>query len=97
MILKLISGRCPRSEVRRCTDYVYGYWQTPIDTKGQQMYGAPIHIFTQPEILQAIELAEQCGFALSEPIDLSCSERVVHWEQAGLDYTFLILTLRKSS
>jgi SAM-dependent methyltransferase len=73
------------------------YWHTPIDTKGQQMYGIPVHIFTQPEILQAIELAEGCGFALTSPIDLSCNERVVHWEKVGVDYTFLILTLRKSS
>lgn len=71
------------------------YWQTPIDAKGQQMYGVPVHIFTQPEILQAIELAERCGFALTAPIDLTCNERVVHWKEVGLDYTFLIFSLRK--
>lgn len=73
------------------------YWQTPIDTTGRKIYGVPVHIFTRTEILQAIELAERCGFALTEPIDLNCNERVVHWERAGLDYTFLIFTLRKLS
>jgi 2-polyprenyl-3-methyl-5-hydroxy-6-metoxy-1,4-benzoquinol methylase len=33
------------------------YWQAPIDTKGQEMYGVPIHVFTQQEIRHAIELA----------------------------------------
>jgi SAM-dependent methyltransferase len=73
------------------------YWQTPIDGKGQEMYGAPVHVFTQQEILQAIQLAERCGFALTAPIDLNCNEKVVHWEKVGLDYTLLIFTLRKSS
>jgi SAM-dependent methyltransferase len=72
------------------------YWQTRIDTKGQKMYDVPVHIFTQSDIVQAIELAERYGFALTAPIDFGCNERVVQWERTGLDYTFLIFTLRKA-
>jgi SAM-dependent methyltransferase len=72
------------------------YWQSPTDTKGRQMYGAPVHIFTRDEIEQAIALAAQFGFVLTSNIDLSCDERVVHWSAVGLDYTFVIFTLRKS-
>ena len=71
------------------------YWQTRIDTRGQQMFGVPVYVFTQEEILQAIEFAAYCGFALTAPIDLTCDEKVVRWQQVGLDYTFLIFTLRK--
>jgi SAM-dependent methyltransferase len=73
------------------------YWQTPIDAKGHQRYSVPVHIFSEPEILQAIELAQRYGFALTAPIDLTCNERVVHWKEIGSDYTFLIFTLRKLS
>jgi SAM-dependent methyltransferase len=72
------------------------YWQTPIDAKGQQMYGVTVHVFTEPEMRQAIGLAERFGFTLTGPLDLSCNEKVVHWERVGLDYTSLIFTLRKS-
>ncbi len=72
------------------------YWQTRIDTNGRQMYGAPVHVFTREEILLALELAARSGFALTTPIDLVCDEKVVHWKQVDLDYTFLVFTLRKS-
>jgi SAM-dependent methyltransferase len=72
------------------------YWQTPIDTRGQQMYGVPVHIFTLDEIEQAIALAAQHGFVLTSKIDLSCDEKVVHWNDVDLDYTFVVFTLRKA-
>lgn len=44
------------------------YYETPIDTRGQQAYGVPIHIFTKEEILQAVELAtKRYGFSLVSP------------------------------
>jgi SAM-dependent methyltransferase len=73
------------------------YWQTPIDTRRQQMYGVPVHIFTQEQIEQAITLAARHGFVLTSKIDLSCNEKVVHWRAMDLDYTFVIFTLRKSA
>jgi SAM-dependent methyltransferase len=73
------------------------YWQTPIDTRGQQMYGVPVLIFTQEQIKQAIALAAQHGLVLTSKIDLSCDEKVVHWSDVGLDYTFVVFTLRKGA
>jgi SAM-dependent methyltransferase len=73
------------------------YWQTATDSKGQHMYGVPVNVFTQDDILKALELAERSGLVLTAPIDLTCNEKVVHWKEVGLDYTFLIFTLRKVS
>ena len=72
------------------------YWETPIDSRDQFMYGVPVHIFTKQEILRTVDLAERNGFVLTTPIDLGCSEKVVHWESVDLDYTFVIFTLRKA-
>ncbi len=73
------------------------YYDTPIDTKGQEEYGVPIHIFTKDEITQALELATQYGFSLMSPIELRSAEKVVHWEQYDLQYTFVIFSLQKAS
>lgn len=72
------------------------YYETPVDTKGQQAYGVPIHIFTRDEITQALTLAEKYGFSLIAPLDLRADEKVVHWEQYNLRYTFVIFSLRKT-
>jgi hypothetical protein len=71
------------------------YWQTPIDARGKQFFDVPVHIFTEPEILQSIEIAQRCGFTLTAPINLICDQRVVYWDEVNLNYTFLIFTLRK--
>lgn len=73
------------------------YYDTPIDTKGQEAYGVPIHIFTRDEINRAFELAARYGFSLMSPIELRSPEKVVHWEQHDLRYTFVIFSLQKSS
>ena len=72
------------------------YWQSPIDTRGQWMYGVPVRIFTASDIRDAISLAAQHGFTLTSAIDLTCDEKVVHWHEVDLDYTFVTFTLRKS-
>lgn len=71
------------------------YYPTPIDTRGQVAHGMPIKIFSKPEIEAAIELARSEGFEQAGPIDLECDEKPIHWEQFGLDYTFVLFTLRK--
>jgi SAM-dependent methyltransferase len=71
------------------------YFPTPIDTRGQQAHGAPVKIFTRAEIEAALRLAVETGFELTGPVNLDCDETTVRWEQFGLDYTFLIFTLRK--
>lgn len=73
------------------------YYETPIDTKGLEAYGVPIRIFTKEEIVHAIELATRYGFSLTSPIELRSPEKVVHWNQFGLSYTFVIFSLRKAS
>jgi SAM-dependent methyltransferase len=71
------------------------YWQTRIDTGGRQAYGVPIKIFTEHDVRGMIEFAQQTGFVITGPIDFSSNEKVVHWSETGLDYTFLVFALRK--
>lgn len=71
------------------------YYPTAIDTRGQWEHGAPIRIFSKPEIESALELAKSVGFVLTGEIDLACQEKPIRWEKFGLEYTFLLFTLRK--
>jgi hypothetical protein len=73
------------------------YYETPIDTKGQEAFGVPIHIFTKDEITQGLEVAARYGFSLMSPINLSSPEKVVHWKEYNLRYTFVIFSLQKAS
>lgn len=73
------------------------YWEIPIDTTGRQMFGAPVRIFSRDEILLAIDLAVKSGLVPTGSIDLSCDQRVVHWAEMDLDYTFLVMCFRKIS
>lgn len=73
------------------------YYDTPIDTKGQEAYGVPIHIFTKDGITQALELATRYGFSLMSPIELRSAEKVVHWEKYDLRYTLVIFSLQNGS
>ncbi len=71
------------------------YYETQIDTGGRMAFGAPIHVFTREEILHALRIAEDCGFELQEPLDLTSPAKVVHWAEHDLQYTFLLFCLRK--
>ena len=71
------------------------YYPTPIDTRGQFAHGTPIKIFSKAEIEAAIELAKSIGFEVTGALDLNCTEKPIRWEQFGLDYTFVLFTLRK--
>jgi SAM-dependent methyltransferase len=73
------------------------YYPTPIDTRGQFAHGTPIKIFPRPEIEAALALAKSVGFELTGEVDLACEEKPIRWEQFGLEYTFLLFTLRKPS
>ena len=35
------------------------------------------------------------GFELTGDVDLECEEKPIRWEQFGLEYTFVLFTLRK--
>ena len=71
------------------------YYPTAIDTRGKMAHGAAIKIFTKPEIQEILRLAEEIGFERTGDIDLECSERPVRWAEFGLEYSFVIFTLRK--
>ena len=71
------------------------YYPTPIDTGGQSAHGTPIKIFTRAEIRAALDLAGSMGFATTGPIDLDCEEKPIRWDPFGLEYTFVLFTLRK--
>jgi SAM-dependent methyltransferase len=71
------------------------YYPTPIDTSGHSVHGAPIKIFSRPEIEAMLELAKSIGFEQTGELDLNCTEKPICWEQFGLEYTFVLFTLRK--
>lgn len=70
------------------------YYPEPIDTQGKVAFGVPIHIFDRAEMLDILGMPGKYGLESTEPVNLDCSEKPIHW--AGLDYTFLIFTLQKS-
>lgn len=70
------------------------FWETSIDTGGQQDFGAPIHVFNRAELESALQLAGQNGFEITAPLDLNCAERAVSWDYHGLQYTYAAITLR---
>jgi SAM-dependent methyltransferase len=71
------------------------YFDAPTDCRGQRAYGAPIRVFDRAEIEAAIELARSHGLELTGPLDLTAKDRVVHWREFDLRYTFMVFTLRK--
>lgn len=73
------------------------YWQTPIDTSGKRAYGHPVEIFTEPQVRAMIDLAKERGFVPTGPVDYTCGEKVVHWQEVDLDYTFIVFALTKSA
>jgi SAM-dependent methyltransferase len=73
------------------------YYETLTDTRGQNAYGCPIHIFNREEICEVLAIARAYGLNPTSPIDLNSDEKVIHWKEFDLRYTFLIFTLRKDS
>jgi SAM-dependent methyltransferase len=71
------------------------YFPEPIDTAGKMAHGAPVKIFSRREMQEILAQAKACGFEQTREIDLDCAEPTVRWDLYGLDYTFLIFTLRK--
>ena len=71
------------------------YYPEPINTRNKVAHDAPIKIFTRQEARDIIALAHGVGFESTGPIDLECSDRPVRWDLYGLEYSFLIFTLRK--
>jgi hypothetical protein len=58
---------------------------------------SPDNIFSRREIEEeVISIAERNDFLLTEPIDFSYAEKVIHWDDTRLDYTFIFFALRKN-
>ncbi len=58
---------------------------------------SPDNIFSRREIEEdVISIAERNGFLLTEPIDFTHGDKVVHWNDTCLDYTFIFFALRKN-
>lgn len=71
------------------------YYPTPIDTRGMEAHGSPIKIFSKPDIQAALSLAAAVGLRPTGDLDLECQDRPIRWDPFGLEYTFVIFTLRK--
>jgi SAM-dependent methyltransferase len=57
---------------------------------------SPDNIFSRPEIEELLKKTEKYNFVLTEPVDFTYKDKVVHWDATGLDYTFIFFALRKS-
>ena len=72
------------------------YWETGVDTQGKEMFGVPIHVLNRQEITEALATAQRNSFVPTGPLDLSCTQKAVHWSELDLDFTYVIFALRKS-
>jgi glycosyltransferase involved in cell wall biosynthesis/SAM-dependent methyltransferase len=74
------------------------YWPEPIDTKGLYPYGKALgemKIFTQKDIEELVQIAQEYGLELTYPIDFLYKDRVVYWERVDKRFTFILFVLRK--
>jgi len=71
------------------------YYPKPVDTRGKTAHGAPIKIFSKQEAEEMLAEAKSCGFEQTGEIDLECDEPAVRWSAYDLEFTYLIITLRK--
>ncbi len=71
----------------------FDYWIDPIDTGDRMMYGVPVKIFNSNDVLKMVNYANDVGFDLVRPMDLTCKDRVVTWY--GLQYTFCNLLFQR--
>ena len=72
------------------------YWpEKIINTKCVLSQGTPDKIFDRNEIEYAITIGEKSGLKLIEPIDYTHMDKVVHWKETGLDYTFIFFAMKK--
>ncbi len=71
------------------------YWESPLNTEGKTAYGVPVHVLSRIEIEAAIAAAAGVGLRLTGPLDLECEQKVVHWSNQDLWYTFVVFTMKK--
>ncbi len=74
----------------------FDYWEAPMETREQVAYGCHIKIFSNNDVQSMIKMASAYGLILCKKFNPSVDERVVHWEQFGLRYTFANLMFEKT-
>lgn len=72
------------------------YWHDGVDTSRRQAFGEAVHVFTYPEIQNLIALALEEGFELLSPFNGRCVEKAVRWADLDLEYTFAILSFKRT-
>jgi hypothetical protein len=71
------------------------YFDPPIDTGGAVAYGGPVKVFCAADIRELLDQARAVGLVPTAEPALGCGERCVTWSRFGLEFTFLLLTLKK--
>jgi 2-polyprenyl-3-methyl-5-hydroxy-6-metoxy-1,4-benzoquinol methylase len=72
------------------------YWPDKlVNNKNVLSKGTPDNIFSRDEIEKFIEIADNNGLKLIEPIDFEYKDKVVRWNSIGLDFTFIFFAMRK--
>ena len=71
------------------------YFEEAVDTRGQVAYGCPIRIFDKQGIIDLLTIAAEAGLEVTTNPELDAHEKLVHWEEYNLSYTFIILTFQK--
>ena len=72
------------------------YWpEKIINTKKVYSRTGPDNIFDRNDIEHVIEIGDKYGLKLIEPIDYTHADKVVHWDEIGLDFTFIFFAMKK--
>jgi predicted O-linked N-acetylglucosamine transferase (SPINDLY family)/SAM-dependent methyltransferase len=70
------------------------YWGEKQDVGEINPLGLPWQVFSEADIQELIDIAQDYGFSLNEDINIpSCSERTIIWQ--GIEYTFIALIFKK--
>ena len=85
----------PKGQLFTSTDY----WETPVNTHGEEAYGGAIKIFTREEMDEMLVMASHHGlYPISSP-NFQCHEKAVCWDRSkpnyAFNYTFTCFGLQK--
>ncbi len=70
------------------------YWAEKQDVGKINPLGLPWKVFSEADIQELINIAQDYGFSLNEDINIpSCSEQTIIWQ--GIEYTFIALIFKK--
>lgn len=71
------------------------YWEPKIYAENKVAYGEDVHIFSKNDITSILKVAEAYGFYPLGDIDYKCHEKVIYWDKANANYTFIVFALKK--